>query len=178
MLERLNGDEKGDAIVSVRGYEPIWAKFTPSYELKDVYFAAGKADISKREARLFEKQSYVFDIMGEGDKETEKALDGIERRELEEQEEQERKKKRLEELDNEWEKIHREIVKRVEQCAYFLKGKHAQALMRATLENKIPLLYSLMEEYGQSEALRIQKLADYISVELPKLIDLQEQAKK
>lgn len=23
MLERINGDEKGDAIVSVRGYEPI-----------------------------------------------------------------------------------------------------------------------------------------------------------
>ena len=55
MLERLNGDEKGDAIVSVRGYEPIWSRFTPSFELKDVYFAEGKADISKREARLFDK---------------------------------------------------------------------------------------------------------------------------
>ncbi len=178
MLERLNGDEKGDAIVSVRGYEPIWAHFTPSYELKDVYFAAGKADVSKREARLFEKQSYVFDIMGEDDKETEKALDGIERRELEEQEEQERKKKWLEELDKEWDKIHREIVKRIEQLCFFLKGKHARALKAACLENKALLLYSLMEEYGQTEALRIQKVADYISAELPKLIDLQEQAKK
>ena len=64
MLERLNGDEKGDAIVSVRGYEPIWTRFTPSYELKDVYFAAGKADIGKREARLFDKSRYVFDILG------------------------------------------------------------------------------------------------------------------
>ena len=42
MLERLNGDEKGHAIVSVRGYEPIWTRFTPSYELKDVYFAAAR----------------------------------------------------------------------------------------------------------------------------------------
>src|SRR5574344_1483204 len=50
MLERLNGDEKGDAIVSVRGYEPIWTVFTPSYKLKDVCFASGKADLSKREA--------------------------------------------------------------------------------------------------------------------------------
>lgn len=120
----------------------------------------------------------MFDIMGAGEDETEKMLEAIERREREEQEEQERKKKRLEELDKEWDKIHREIVKRVEQCAYFLKGKHAQALTRATLENKIPLLYSLMEEYSQTEAKRIQSLADYISTELPKLIDLQEQAKK
>lgn len=179
MLERLNGDEKGDAIVSVRGYEPIWAKFTPSYELKDVYFAAGKANISKREARLFEKQNYVFDIMGAGDDETEKVLEAIERREREEQhEEYEKRKKRLEELDKEWDKIQSEIIKRVEQCAYFLKGKHAKALKAASLENKVPLLYSLMEEYGQTEAKRIQSLADYISTELPKLIDLQEQAKK
>ena len=48
MLERLNGDEKGDAIVSVRGYEPIWTRFTPSYELKKIYFKDGMADISRR----------------------------------------------------------------------------------------------------------------------------------
>lgn len=106
-------------------------------------------------------------------------LDAIERRELEEQEdEQAKRKKRLEELDKEWDKIQNEIIKRVEQCAYFLKGKHARALKAASLENKVPLLYSLMEDYGQTEAKRIQNLADYISTELPKLIDLQEQAKK
>ncbi len=179
MLERLNGDEKGDVIVSVRGYEPIWAKFTPSYELKDVYFAAGKASISKREARLFEKQNYVFDIMGEGNDETEKIIEAIERREQKEQEdEREKKKKRLEQLDKEWDKIQSDIIKRVEQCAYFLNGKHAKALKAASLENKVPLLYSLMEEYGQTEAQKIQNTADFISKELPKLIDLQEQAKK
>ena len=81
MLERLNGDEKGDAIVSVRGYEPIWSRFTPSFELKDVYFAEGKADISKREARLFDKDKYVFDILGGSQaEEEEKQLDAIERR--------------------------------------------------------------------------------------------------
>ena len=52
MLERINGDEKGDAIVSVRGYEPIWSRFTPSYKLKSVYFKAGKAEAGKREACL------------------------------------------------------------------------------------------------------------------------------
>lgn len=180
MLERLNGDKKGDAIVSVRGYEPIWTQFTPSYMLNNVYFAAGKADIAKREARLFEKQNYVFDIMGnEVDEETERMLDGIEHREQEEQKDDSaKKKKKLEELDREWDKIHSEIIKRVEQCAYFLKGKHAQALKAASLENKVPLLHSFMEEYGQTEAKRIQNLADYISMKLPKLIDLQEQAKK
>ena len=135
--------------------------------------------ISKREARLFEKQNYVFDIMGTADEETEKVLDAIERRELEEQEdERAKKKKRLEQLDKEWDKIQSEIIKRVEQCSCFLKGKHAKALKAASLENKVPLLHSFMEEYGQTEAKRIQNLADYISKELPKLIDLQEQAKK
>lgn len=178
MLERLNGDEKGDAIVSVRGYEPIWAKFTPSYELKVLYFAAGKADLSKRESRLFEKGNYVFDIMGESD-ETEKQLEKLERKEQEEQNaEQDERKKRLAELDRQWDEIEKEIVKRVEQCAYHLSGKHARALKAASLENKVPLLYSIMEEYGQSEARRIQSLADYISLELPKLADLQEQAKR
>src|SRR5574344_906111 len=65
MLERLHGDEKGDAIVSVRGYEPIWSHFTASYELKKVYFPEGKAEIGKREAVLFEKNKYVFDITGD-----------------------------------------------------------------------------------------------------------------
>ena len=174
----MNGDEKGDAIVSVRGYEPIWAKFTPSYELKEIYFAAGKADIGKREARLFEKQEYVFDIMGDSDDDTEKLLEAIERREQEEERQaQEEKKKRLAALDAEWDKIQGEIIKRVEQTAYFLKGKHARALRAASLENKVPLLYSLMEEYDLSEAKRIQNLADYISQQLPKLMDLQERAK-
>lgn len=179
MLERLNGDEKGDAIVSVRGYEPIWAKFTPSYELKDVYFAAGKADISKREARLFEKQDYLFDIMGDSEDETEKVLAAIEKREQDEENRaQDARKKRLAELDAEWDKIQGEIIKRVEQTAYFLKGKHARALRAASLENKVPLLYALMEEYDVTEAKRIQNLADYISQQLPKLMDLQEQAKQ
>lgn len=179
MLERLNGDEKGDAIVSVRGYEPIWAKFTPSYELKEVYFAAGKAEISKREARLFEKQEYVFDIMGESMDAAEKLLLEIERRERDEEKAaQAEKRERLKKLDAEWDKIQNDIIKRVEQTAYFLKGKHARALRSASLENKVPLLYSLMEEYDLSEAKRIQDTADYISEQLTKLIDLQEQAKK
>ena len=78
MLERLNGDEKGDAIVSVRGYEPIWTVFTPSYELKKIYFKEGKADISKREAVLFDKSEYVFDIDSKGQSIEDKLLDAIE----------------------------------------------------------------------------------------------------
>ena len=84
MLERLNGDEKGDAIVSVRGYEPIWTVFTPSYELKKTYFPEGKAAIGKREAVLFEKEKYVFDISGEsGQSMEDKINEVIEEREAE-----------------------------------------------------------------------------------------------
>ena len=44
MLERINGNEKGDAIVSVRGYEPLWTRFTPSYALKHIYFSDVKSE--------------------------------------------------------------------------------------------------------------------------------------
>ena len=42
MLERLNGNEKGHAIVSVRGYNPIHSIFTPSFKLKRLYFPCGE----------------------------------------------------------------------------------------------------------------------------------------
>lgn len=61
MLERLNGDEKGDAIVSVRGYEPIWTVFTPSYELKKVYFPEGKRQ-SANAKRCCSRKRNTFSI--------------------------------------------------------------------------------------------------------------------
>ena len=183
MLERLNGDEKGDAIVSVRGYEPIWARFTPSYELKDVYFAAGKADVSKREARLFEKRDYVFDILGGSQaKEEEKVLDGIERREREEAEQEEltaeQRAEQINKLDAEWEKVKDEIHSKLLKYCEMLDEEDSVALQEAKLENKLMLLYALMEHYDRSINDKLQELAIYIKAELEKMNDLQEQAKK
>ena len=155
MLERLNGNEKGDAIISVRGYEPIWSRFTPSYELKDVYFAAGKADISKREARLFDKSEYVFDILGGSRKEEEeKQLDAIERRVKE---------------------VHEKILK----VAQMLADEDAKALMKTKLEDKQILIALLLQQYTDiSTQQKLNTLDKYLSEELPKLLELQKQAKK
>lgn len=181
MLERLNGDEKGDAIVSVRGYEPIWTRFTPSYELKKVYFKSGKADISKREAVLFEKKNYVFDITGNGVSEEDRILDAIEREEQKDTVPTERVSgQELKRLDAEWEKITEAIRSKIEQYLLILRPPDAKALKAANLENKAPLLYELAEskDYGQSARQKLRGLADYISGELPKLAELQNNAAK
>lgn len=181
MLERLNGDEKGDAIVSVRGYEPIWTRFTPSYELKDVYFAAGKADISKREARLFDKSQYVFDILGGSQaEEEEKQLDAIERREREQAEEEQKSLPDFDALDKAWKEKVEEIHKKVLKVASALgEEKDANALAEAKLEDKQALIAMLLEEYTDiSTQQKLKMLDQYLSEELPKLLELQDMAKK
>ena len=181
MLERLNGDEKGDAIVSVRGYEPIWTRFTPSYELKDVYFSAGKADISKREARLFDKSQYVFDILGGSQAgEEEKQLDAIERREREQAEEEQKSLPDFDALDKAWKEKVEEIHKKVLKVASALgEEKDANALAEAKLEDKQALIAMLLEEYTDiSTQQKLKMLDQYLSEELPELLELQDMAKK
>lgn len=180
MLERLNGNEKGDAIVSVRGYEPIWSRFTPSYELKEVYFAAGKADIGKREARLFDKSEYVFDILGGSRKEEEeKQLDAIERREEEQAQEEKEKMPDFVALDKAWNDKVKEVHEKVLKVAQMLADEDAKALMETKLEDKQILIALLLQQYTDiSTQQKLNTLDKYLSEELPKLLELQKQAKK
>ena len=180
MLERLNGNEKGDAIVSVRGYEPIWSRFTPSYELKDVYFAAGKADISKREARLFDKSEYVFDILGGSQKEEEeKQLEAIERREEEQAQEEKEKIQDFTALDEAWKKKVEEVHTKILKAASMLAEEDAKVLVEAKLEDKQTLIALLLKEYTDiSTQQKLNTLDKYLSEELPKLLELQAKAKK
>ena len=180
MLERLNGNEKGDAIVSVRGYEPIWTKFTPSYELKDVYFPEGKADVSKREARLFEKQDYVFDIVTQnGSSDEDRILDEINKIDEQEVILEESNQDKLLELDKEWDKVINEIHKKIDILTRMLNGRDRRTIKEARLEDKATILYMLMENYDQTIAQKMQDLADYISgVGLPELLRLQDLAVK
>ena len=175
MLERLNGDEKGDAIVSVRGYEPIWTRFTSSYELKHIYFAAGKADIGKREARLFDKSQYVFDICGGSQaEEEERQLIAIEQREQEET----GSAPNIAELDAAWSEQREAIRKKVSSAAAVLGDEDAQALVEAKLENKQTLIALLLREYTDlSVRQKLNTLSAYLSEALPKLLELQEKAR-
>ena len=176
MLERLNGNEKGDAIVSVRGYEPIWTVFTPSYELKSFYFKDGKANIGKREAVFFNKSDYVFDIHGES--EDTKILDAIEKREKEEEKQDDNRQQKLQALDRDWYSIANEIDTKLNKFAEVLTGKDYAAVKRINYGTKAIFLYNVMENYDKQKARRIQEMADYISSKLPQLKDLQNQAGK
>ena len=178
MLERLNGDEKGDAIVSVRGYEPIWTVFTPSYELKKIYFKEGKADISKREAVLFDKSEYVFDIDSKGQSIEDKLLDAIEEADYKVEKMEEDKALKLEELDRKWVAINDEIHKKLNDFVAILSGRDSKTVLSLALENKALFLYNIMDEYNQSEAFRIRNMADYISRKTKELEDLQASATK
>ena len=179
MLERLNGDEKGDAIVSVRGYEPIWTRFTPSYELKKIYFKDGKADISKREAVLFDKSEYVFDIdNGQGQSIEDKTLDAIEEEDYKVERSDMNEQIRLEKLDQEWERIREDIHIKLQDFVKELTGKDAKRVLELPLENKALFLYNIMGEYRQSEALDIRNMADYISKQTRELAKLQASAIK
>lgn len=179
MLERLNGNEKGDAIVSVRGYEPIWTVFTPSYELKDVYFKDGKANIGKREAVLFDKSEYVFDITGKnGATENERILAAIEREEAEENAAEIERQNKIAALDVKWKSIADDIKLKLQEFANMLVPADKEAVLKAELDNILPLLMMIEENYRKKplKARKIREMADYIKGELPKLLELQNQA--
>ena len=179
MLERLNGDEKGDAIVSVRGYEPIWTVFTPSYELKKVYFPEGKAAIGKREAVLFEKENYVFDITGDiGQKIEDKISELIEEREEKAMQNEESKEQDIAEADKKWDKVADEINAVVRDICKYLDGKDEKALKQAAWEKKASLLLAITENYEMSIANKMRLAADRIQLKLlPEMKKIQEQAK-
>ena len=181
MLERLNGDEKGDAIVSVRGYEPIWTKFTPSYLLKKVYFPEGKADTSRKVAVLFEKEKVVFDIHGNvGDSYNDKCLDAIEKEDAKIAAEKAMQNfgKDCTELDEKWQRVLDGINKRLKYFVDILDGKDSSAVLSAKLENKATLLYSIMDDYAKPVAEKIMSMADFISQELNKMRQYQDLAKE
>lgn len=180
MLERLNGDEKGDAIVSVRGYEPIWTVFTPSYELKDVYFKEGKASIAKREAVLFDKNEYVFDITSKGGNETERLLTAIVEEENREYAEEIERQKKLDELDGKWKSIEEDIHIKLQEFAKSLDEEDKQAVLNADMDSIVALLFMIEENYKKKphKMKKIREVADYVKGRLPEMLELQKQANK
>lgn len=181
MLERLNGNDKGDAIVSVRGYEPIWTVFTPSYELQRVYFKHGKADMSKREAVLFDKDEYVFDITGKRVmSEDDSVLDAIEDDEAQYKVMEEKRNKELAELDKQWYEIIDEIKQEVERFSEILNDEDRVAIKKVRVEELVRFMYMIMENYLKTPIVinKIKDVADSITYQYSRLIALQESVKK
>lgn len=175
MLERLNGEEKGDAIVSVRGYEPIWTRFTPSYELKKIYFQAENTVAEERSAKLFEKEEYVFDITGgKAESEQDKILAALEKRET--KQESVNDKDRLASLDAQWLELESGVRDRLKKILPILDEEDAAAVRKAALENKVVLLYEIAGRYEESVKQRIEDAAAAIDGMLKDMIKLQEAA--
>jgi type IV secretion system protein VirD4 len=181
MLERLNGNDKGDAIVSVRGYEPIWTVFTPSYELTDVYFKNGKADMSKREAVLFDKDEYVFDITGNRQStEDDGVLEAIEDDEAQYKVLEEQRQQELKKLDDEWQAIVCEVNEEVDKLGNILRDEDFAAVKKVKPEEIVRFLYMVLENYADNAQLviKIQDVATKITEKYAKLNNLQNTAKK
>ena len=178
MLERLNGNEKGDAIVSVRGYEPIWTVFTPSFELKKIYFKEGKAELSNRIAKLFDKEEYVYDISGFDEKrEIERILDLIESADNVDVEEENTEELDIVDLDKKWNNLMSEAKKIIEEVSQILAGIEVKRLNSIRLENIPSFLYNLMDNYSFSKSEKIQNAADNLAGKIfPEMLKLQQAA--
>ena len=59
-----------------------------------------------------------------------------------------------------------------------LTGRDARTVQSTALENKAVFLYSIMDSYNQSDALKIRQMADYISRQTKELAELQASAAK
>ena len=182
MLERINGDEKGDAIVSVRGYEPIWSRFTPSYELTELYFGNKEEkqkdpESEEEKVKLFQKDRYVFDIGGGKFKtEREKMLDEIEKDENAEARAESERKEYIAGLDTQWMETEQDVRRRLEKLLPLLDKQDAEALQKAALENKLSLLYMVGEHYDKSVEQKLRAVAQVIEEQLAQMRKFQEQA--
>lgn len=91
---------------------------------------------------------------------------------------EEEKALKLEALDRKWIAINDEIHKKLNDFVAILAGRDSKTVLSLALENKALFLYSIMDEYNQSDAFRIRNMADFISRKTKELEDLQASATK
>lgn len=173
-LERLNGEDKGNAIISVRGYYGIWSHFTPSYQLKEKYCPSGDYDKADRPFKSFDKDSIVFDITGRAEKliYDEKALAVID--ELVESESEARiaaENDFITELDSEYERELGELEERLNGLGDTLTQDELDELKNTPLADKPQLLMKLAqkEEYQGTLQLKLVSAAKTASEKLIKI---------
>ena len=118
-------------------------------------------------------------IPGLSREEEEKQLDAIERREQEQAEEEKEKVPDIAALDKAWNAKVEEVHTKVLKVAEMLAEEDAEALLQAKLEHKQILIAMLLEQYtDMSTQQKLKTLDQYLSEELPKLLELQDAAKK
>ena len=112
-------------------------------------------------------------------KKEEKQLDAIERREEEQAKEEAQSIPDVAALDKAWKEKVEEVHTKVLKVAEMLAEEDAEALLQAKLEHKQILIALLLEQYtDMSTQQKLKTLDQYLSEELPKLLELQDAAKK
>ncbi|MCD8307472.1 MAG: type IV secretory system conjugative DNA transfer family protein [Clostridia bacterium] len=177
MLERINGAKKGDAIVSVRGFEPLKTVFTPSYELEHEYFPEGECreeDMTKD----FNKDNYLYDISGAMPAAMcDEAMDNIERREQEAMEAEES----LETLDEKWFSLKREVELTCGDIKPLLKDQDAATIDTIDINYIDRYLTVLLNDYFKEPRARdaiagaLRKITGEL---LPQMREIQDQARR
>ncbi len=140
-----------------------------------------KASIAKREAILFDKNEYVFDITNKnGGNENERLLTAIVEEENRENAVEIERQKKLDDLDCKWLSIEQNIQLKLQEFANMLNPDDKQAVLNADLNSIVALLFMIEENYNNKphKMKKIREVADYINGELPKLLELQNQANK
>ena len=179
MLEHLNGESKGDAIISIRGYEPIYSVLTPSYELKDIYFKEGYAEYVKEELILFEKGKYLYDICGGtigGFEEI--AIEEIIKKEEKEIEQYEKAKEKIKKLDNDFNDIAKEIKEMVKSYEYVITGEDLKRILSCPTGDEARQLNLIANNYSKADASAILGLADNICSLYVRLEEITKEAEK
>ncbi|MCD8285814.1 MAG: type IV secretory system conjugative DNA transfer family protein [Clostridia bacterium] len=145
MLERINGEKKGDAIVSVRGFEPLKTVFTPSFDLKSEYFPEGECKETEM-TKDFNKDDYLYDICGMMPSAMcDEAMDRIEEMEREAMEAE----ASLEDLDARWYSLKREVELTCGDIKPFLKNQDAATLDKIDINYIDRYLSVLMADYSK-----------------------------
>ena len=90
-----------------------------------------------------------------------------------------RKQSDIAALDKAWNVKAEEIHAKVLKVAEMLAEEDAKALLQSKLEDKQLLIAMLLEQYtDMSTQQKLKTLDQYLSEELPKLLELQEKAKQ
>lgn len=101
----------------------------------------------------------------------------MERREQEQAAEEKKQAVSVAELDKLWQAKVKEVHDKVFRAAEALLEEDAAALIRAKLEDKVTLMKMFIGNYDISVQQKLKALIKYLDEELPKLLELQNQAK-
>ena len=104
-------------------------------------------------------------------------MEALERREREQAEAEKKPMLDIADLDRQWKAKVDEVHKKILKAAETLLEEDAAALIKTKLEDKITFIRMILDNYDISVQQKLKALVKYLEQELPKLLELQEQAK-